>query len=180
MAENDQNQEAATAGQDQQGEQPYFALQRFYLKDASFEAPNAPDVFKQSYSPKVNFNLNNRSRKLDDDNLYEVGLRLTADVKQDDKTLFLVEIEQAGIFDIRNLSGERLEQVLNITCPNLLFPYAKEAVESLVVKASFPPLMLNPVNFELVYNQAKQQRAEEDQSSTAAQAVDGDGIPTVN
>lgn len=179
MAENDQNQEAAQAGQASQDEQPYFALQRFYLKDASFEAPNAPDVFKQSYAPQVNFNLNNRSRKLDDENLYEVGLRLTAEVKQDDKTLFLVEIEQAGIFEIRNLSGERLEQVLNITCPNLLFPYAKEAIESLVVKASFPPLMLNPVNFDVVYNQAKQQRAQE-QSSAAPQALNGDGEPTVN
>lgn len=156
MAENDTNQEAQAAPQ---GDNPQtsFALQRFYLKDVSFESPNTPECFKQSYQPKINFNINNKSKKLED-NLYEVVLRLTADVKQEDSTLFLAEVEQAGIFQIQGLEDERLEMVLNITCPNLLFPFAKEAIESMVVKASFPPLMLSPVNFEMIYNQAKQQQ----------------------
>lgn len=161
MADNDQNSDQTPEAQAQAAQtdnQPSFSLQRFYLKDASFEAPNTPETFKQTYSPKINFNINNRSKKLEDD-LYEVALRLTADVKQEDSTMFLVEVEQAGIFQIKNLPEERMEQVLNITCPNLLFPYAKEAIESLVVKASFPPLMLAPVNFEMIFAQAKQQQA---------------------
>ena len=176
MAENDQNPEtqagqAAQTGQDDN--QPFFSLQRFYLKDASFEAPNTPESFRKDYKPQVNFNLNNRSRKIDE-GFYEVALRLTADVKQDDTSMFLAEVEQAGVFEIRNIEDERLEQVLKITCSTLLFPYAKEALESLVLKGSFPPLMLAPVNFEMIYNQARQQQAQKD----AEQAGQAEQTPT--
>ena len=87
-------------------------------------------------------------------------LRLTADVKQDEKTVFLVEVQQAGIFEVSGLEGERLEQVLTITCPTVLFPYGREAVDALVTKGSFPALMLAPINFEAVYMQAKKNQAE--------------------
>ncbi len=157
MAENDQvpaPQAAPTGTSDTR-----FGVQRIYLKDASLEAPDSPDSFRRAYNPQVNFSINSRSKKLDG-NMYEVVLRLTADVKQDNKTVFLVEVQQAGIFEVAGLEGDRLEQVLTITCPTVLFPYGREAVDALVVKASFPALMLAPINFEGVYLQAKKKQAE--------------------
>jgi len=136
-----------------------FGVQRVYIKDASFEAPDSPDSFRRAYTPQVNFSINSRSKKIED-NIYEVVLRMTADVKQDDKTVFLVEVQQAGIFEVAGLEGERLEQVLTITCPSMLFPYGREAVDALVVKGSFPALMLAPINFEAVYAQAKRNQAD--------------------
>lgn len=135
-----------------------FGVQRIYLKDVSLEAPDSPEAFRRAYNPQVSFSINSRSKKLDG-NMYEVVLRLTADVKQDNKTSFLVEVQQAGIFEVAGLEGERLEQVLSITCPTVLFPYGREAIDSLVTKASFPPLMLAPINFEAVYLSAKKKQA---------------------
>lgn len=159
MAENDnQTQQPAAQANDPAG--PRFSVQRIYVKDSSFEAPDSPECFRRPYNPQINFNINSRSRKLDD-SFYEVILRLTADVKQDDKTLFLVEVQQGGVFEVSGLEGERLEQVLMITCPNILFPYGREAIDSLVIKGSFPALMLAPVNFEAVYMQAKRSQADQ-------------------
>jgi preprotein translocase subunit SecB len=154
MAENDQQTAVPTPAAD-----PRFGVQRIYLKDASFEAPDSPEVFRRAYTPQVNFSINSRSKKIDG-NMYEVVLRLTADVKQENKTIFLVEVQQAGIFEVAGLEGERLEQVLTITCPTVLFPYGREAVDALVIKGSFPALMLAPVNFEAVYMQARKSQAE--------------------
>jgi preprotein translocase subunit SecB len=158
MAEND-NQTPQAAAQDNVPA-TRFAVQRIFVKDSSFEAPDAPECFRRPYNPQINFNINSRSRKLDE-NFYEVVLRLTADVKQDDKTLFLVEVQQGGVFEIAGLEGERMEQVLMITCPGILFPYGREAIDALVIKGSFPALMLAPVNFEAVYLQAKCSQAEQ-------------------
>ncbi|NBS26384.1 MAG: protein-export chaperone SecB [Gammaproteobacteria bacterium] len=156
MAENDiQQNPAVQPGSDPS--QQRFGVQRVYIKDVSFEAPDTPDVFRRQYNPQVNFSINNRSNQIED-GIYEVVLRLTADVKQDDKTVFLVEIEQAGIFEIRGVEGEQLEQVLTITCPNVLFPYGREAIDALVTRGSFPALLLAPINFENIYLQAKQQQ----------------------
>lgn len=174
MAENEQNNagqgNAAAAGQGTQAGQQAnqgtrFGVQRLYLKDASFEAPESPEAFRRPYNPQVNFSINSRSRKIDD-NFYEVVLRLTADVKQEDKTVFLVEVQQAGVFEIAGVEGERLEQVLTITCPSILFPYGREAVDALAVKGSFPALMLAPVNFEAVYAQAKRNQQEQAQQQS--------------
>ncbi|MFN0002617.1 MAG: protein-export chaperone SecB [Pseudohongiellaceae bacterium] len=136
-----------------------FGVQRIYVKDSSFEAPDTPECFRRPYSPQVNFSINSRSKNIEG-NIYEVVLRLTADVKQDDKTVFLVEVQQAGVFEIAGLEGERLEQVLTITCPSVLFPYGREAIDALVTKGSFSALMLAPINFEAVYMQAKRNQAE--------------------
>ena len=174
MAENEQQ------GQEAQGNsQPQtarFNVQRVYVKDSSFEAPESPESFRKPYNPQVNFNINNSSKHIED-NLYEVVLRLTADVKQDDKTIFLAEVHQGGIFDIAGIEGEQLEQVLTITCPNVLFPYGREALDSLVIKGSFPALMLAPINFEAIYQQAKlqqQKQAEEGAQPQAQQVPEGD------
>jgi preprotein translocase subunit SecB len=144
------------------GQEPRFGVQRIYIKDSSFEAPDTPECFRRAYNPKVNFSVNTRSRKIDGD-IYEVVLRLTADVKQDEKTVFLVEVQQAGIFEVGGLEGERLEQVLTITCPGILFPYGREAIDALTIKGSFPALMLAPINFEAVYMQAKRNQAQQAQ-----------------
>lgn len=158
MAENDQAPGQQPPAQTNAPE-TRFGVQRIYLKDASFEAPDSPEAFRRAYNPQVNFSINSRSKKIDGD-FFEVVLRLTADVKQDNKTLFLVEVQQAGIFEVSGLEGERLEQVLTITCPTVLFPYGREAVDALVIKGSFPALMLAPINFEAVYLQAKRKQAE--------------------
>lgn len=152
MAENDQT----TA----QAETPLqrFALQRIYVKDLSFEAPNSPDIFQQQFNPKIDFNLSCKNKFIKE-SFYEVVLKLTAEAKQDDKTQFLVEVEQAGIFEIHGFQGNQLEQVLASMCPSILFPYARETIDALVLKGTFPPLMLGQVNFDAIYNQSLQQKA---------------------
>jgi len=176
MAENDEQQQNPAAAPAQAGDQAAqeghrFGVQRVYVKDVSFEAPDTPNVFRQQYSPQVNFSINNRSNKIEE-GLYEVVLRLTADVKQDDKTVFLVEMQQAGIFEIRGIDGEQLEQVLTITCPNVLFPYGREAIDALVTRGSFPALLLAPINFESIYMQAKQQQEEKLAGDAPAASAD--------
>ena len=156
MAEN------ITAATQPASSEPRFGVQRIYIKDLSFESPDSPESFRRPYTPSVNFNLNTRSRQLEAE-VFEVVLRLTAEVKQDEKTVFLVEVQQAGIFEVAGIEGDQLEQVLATTCPGILFPYGREAVDSLVIKASFPALMLAPINFEAIYQQAKQQQAAQQQ-----------------
>jgi preprotein translocase subunit SecB len=172
MAENDQNTPeaapAAPASDQQSG--PQFALQRIYLKDSSFESPRSPGVFQAQWSPKINFDIKTRSTKIQDD-VYEVVLVLTAEAQIEEKAAFIVEVHQAGIFTAKEFANEQLEQLLATICPNILFPYAREAIDSLVTKGSFPALMLAPINFDALYAQQKQanaaQAAEAQASETA-------------
>ena len=161
MAENDNNANAQAGQANQQQEQqgPVFALQRIYLKDVSFESPKAPDVFKGQWSPKINFNIGTRNNKLAE-GVYDVVLTLTVEAKQEEATAFLAEVQQAGVFTCAEFSEADLERVLATVCPNILFPYAREAIDSLVVRGSFPPVMLAPVNFDAIYAQSKQQQAQ--------------------
>lgn len=156
MAE-DNNQ--AAQGQDQQ--QLQFSLQRIYIKDISFESPNAPSVFQQPFKPKVSLDLNTSSEQVGED-LYEVVVKVTSQVANAESgtTSFLVEVEQAGLFRIAGLKGDQLDHTLGAFCPNVLFPYARECIDNLVNRGSFPPLMLAPVNFEAMYAQKKQRQAE--------------------
>ena len=134
-----------------------FILQRIYLKDASFESPRSPDSFLKQWKPKVNMEMNTRNSTLSDDN-YEVVLSLTITVKDEaDETVYLVEVQQAGIFLIQGMEGEALQVALGSYCPNVLFPYARETIDGIVTKGSFPPLMLAPVNFDAIYQQVKAQ-----------------------
>ncbi len=135
---------------EQQAQQPQFALQRLYLKDVSFEAPGVPLVFTKAWEPKVKLDLNAGANHLAE-GLYEVVVSVTVTVQNADETAFLVEVEQAGLFVARGIEGDALEHTLHAFCPNVLFPYAREAVDSLVVKGGFPPLMLAPVNFDALY-----------------------------
>ncbi|MWJ29159.1 protein-export chaperone SecB [Halomonas sediminis] len=162
MAED--NNQSAGAQAAAEGEKPQlkFSLQRIYVKDISFESPNSPGVFQQAFKPKVSLDLNTSSQKVDD-NLYEVVIKVTAQVKDNETemTSFLAEIEQAGLFRISGIEGAQLDQTLGAFCPNLLFPYARECVDNLVNRGGFPPLMLAPVNFEAMYAQKKQREAQQ-------------------
>lgn len=137
--------------------QVQVALQRIYLKDLSFESPDPIASFKSKWEPKVNLDMRNESKKLEGD-LYESTLILTATVKIQDKTAFIIEVEQAGIFMLKGLEGEQLNRVLGTFCMNVLFPYARESIDSMCLKGSFPPLSLAPMNFEAMYEQSKKQQ----------------------
>ncbi|HRP96747.1 MAG TPA: protein-export chaperone SecB [Rhodocyclaceae bacterium] len=138
--------------------QPVFSIEKLYVKDLSLEVPNAPKVFLERETPQVNVQLRTNGEVVDD-GVYEVTLTVTASAKlPNDKTLFLVEVAQAGIFQIRNIPDGELEPVMMIGCPNILFPYAREAVSDAVTRAGFQPVILAPVNFEGLYQAQKQQR----------------------
>jgi len=173
MAE--ENNTEAAAGAEQEAPQQQFNVQRIYLKDLSYEAPLGVEAFKQQWQPKVNQELNTKTNKIDDSN-YEVVLTLTVTVKVGEDTAFLVEVQQAGLFLVAGLENQALAQVLNTTCPNILFPYAREAIDNVVTKGSFPALMLPPINFDALFvqavNQARQQaEADQGQASEEGQSV---------
>ena len=149
---------AATQNQADANVQPGFAIEKLYVKDASLEIPNAPQIFTDRTPPQVSVELGNSAQKLDE-GIYEVAIKVTLTSKIADKVAFLVEITQAGIFGIRNVPDENMEMILAITCPNILFPYAREAVSDLVTRAGFAPVLLNPINFEALYMQQKEQAA---------------------
>jgi preprotein translocase subunit SecB len=144
------NQQAPT-DQEQQ-----FAMQRIYIKDLSFEMPLGAQVFTKQWQPQVQVDLNTKADRVSDDT-YEAVLTITITAKLGEETAFLIEVQQAGAFHIKGLEGEQLRRVLMIMCPTILFPYARETVDSLALRGSFPPLMLQPVNFEALYVQAQQQ-----------------------
>ena len=147
---------AEQASNENQQAQPGFGIEKLYVKDASIEVPNAPQIFTERTAPQVNVELGNSATRLDD-GVFEVAIKVTVTAKIGDKTAFLVEATQAGIFAIRNVPDENLEVILGVTCPNILFPYAREAVSDMVTRAGFAPVLLNPINFEALYMQQKQQ-----------------------
>jgi preprotein translocase subunit SecB len=142
----DENPQAAA------GAGPHFGIVRIYLKDVSFETPNSPAIFTQEFRPDVNLQLNTSASQLED-GLYEVVLHLTVTSKQGEKTGFLVEIQQAGIFEIKGFDDAQKGHMLGAYCPDTLYPFAREAVSDLVTKGGFPQLLLAPINFEAVYAQ---------------------------
>ena len=160
MAENNDTQAGAAGGQQGDENQPQFALQRVYIKDSSFEAPNTPTIFQEQWKLEVTMDLNTSHTDLGEGQ-YEVVLQLTLTAKIGDKTAYIVEVQQAGIFVVRNFDDSRQGQMLGAYCPNVLFPYARESVDTLVTKGSFPPLMLAPVNFDAIYQQALERRRQE-------------------
>lgn len=146
-----------------------FAMQRIYLKDLSFETPLGPEVFKKQWKPQVNQELNTQTAKIDE-NLYEVVLTLTITVKLEEETAFLVEVKQAGLFFINGLEGQQLAQALNTACPQILFPYAREVVDNVVTKGSFPALMLPPINFDALFAAAMAQAQKQAEGAKEEQA----------
>lgn len=134
--------------------QQQFSVQRIYTKDLSFESPSTPAVFKKQWQPKVSVDLNTKSNAIDEDGNFEVVLSITITAKIEEETAFLIEVHQAGIFFIKGFEGEDLRRVLGTAAPNVLFPYVRETIDTVCVKGAFPAIMLAPVNFEMVYQQA--------------------------
>jgi preprotein translocase subunit SecB len=143
-----------------QAQQPIFSIEKLYVKDLSLEIPNAPQIFLEREAPQVDIQLHHSASTVED-GLYESVLTVTVTAKIGEKTVFLVEAGQAGIFTIRNVPQADIEPVLGITCPSILFPYAREVISDAVMRAGFPPVLLNPVNFEALYQAQKQAAAEQ-------------------
>lgn len=140
--------------------QPTFGIEKIYVKDLSLEIPHAPEVFLSGEQPQVDVQLHNEGTSISE-GLYQVVLTVTVTAKAADKTLFLVEVAQAGIFQIRNVPEPDLDPLLATACPNILFPYAREAVSDVIGRAGFPPVYLAPVNFEAIYLERLQQAQEQ-------------------
>ena len=141
-----------TTGAAEEAQGPQFSLQRIYVRDLSFEAPKSPEIFRQEWTPGVELDLNTRQKPLEGD-FHEVVLTLSVTVKTAGETAFIAEVQQAGIFLISGLDAAAMSHTLGAFCPNILFPYAREALDNLVTRGSFPALMLAPVNFDALYAQ---------------------------
>jgi len=142
------------------GQQPVtgqLGIQKVYIKDLSFEAPNSPQVFNEKLNPTVDIHFSNETSALGDDH-HHVVLTVTVEVKQDDRTIYLAEVQQAGIFNISGFPEEHLPAILATACPNILFPFAREAVSDIVTRGGFPQLLLAPVNFDMLYAQEMRRR----------------------
>lgn len=157
--------EGQANAQQQDGEQQ-FNVQKVYLKDASFETPNSPSIFTQDWDPNINVELNTKADRVADDVL-EVVVTVTVTAKVNETTAYLCEVQQAGVFTVKGFEGEQMNMILGIHCPQILFPYAREAVSDLVAKGGFPQMLLAPVNFEGLYAQNRAQQQEQQQQSTA-------------
>jgi preprotein translocase subunit SecB len=141
----------------QADQQHEFGIQRIYIKDISYEAPNTPEVFQAEWKPQIDFNIDVNNKKITEES-YEVILQITLSTKINDKNVFLVEIKQAGIFTVKGFTTEQLGSMLGSFCPNILFPYARELISSTINRGGFPPLYLAPINFEALYQEKLQKQ----------------------
>ncbi len=137
-----------------------ITIGKIYVKDMSFESPQAPGVFRgREWQPQTNLNLRSSTSVFDGDQ-HEVVLTITVDAKEDEKTIFLVELQQAGIFEIVGYEKDEFDAVVGSLCPNILFPYAREAIAGLIQKGGFPEFLLQPINFDALYVQSRQQQGQ--------------------
>jgi preprotein translocase subunit SecB len=139
-------------------QQPSFQIEKLYVKDISLEIPGAPQVFLESQSPQLEIQVRNESAPIAE-GLFEVVITVTVTAKSGDKTQFLAEAAQAGIFSLRNVPQADLEPLLAVACPTILYPYVRETISDLVTRGGFPPVLLAPVSFEALYAQRLQQQA---------------------
>lgn len=153
--------------QTEQASGPTFAIQRIYVKDSSFETPNTPEIFKEQWQPEIKLDMNTRGKKLEGD-MVEVILMLTVTATVSEKTAFVAEVHQAGIFQLAGFEEDQRGHMVGSYCPNLLFPYARQHLDNLVTQGSFPAVMLSPINFDAVYQQALQD-AEKQKEEPSAQ-----------
>ncbi len=165
MAEEENTQN----GQDQQ---KGLQLQRLYLKDVSFEAPGVPQIFTEQWKPDINVQLNSSSRQLNGGNDYETELTVTVTAKNGDAVVYLVEVKQAGIFTLTGMEDAERDFLLGAYCPNLMFPYVRETLSGLAAKGTFPQMLLQPINFEALYQQKlAQQQAQQAQQNGESQTI---------
>ncbi len=144
---------------------PVFTIEKIYVKDLSLEVPHAPGIFLERDAPQVHVELKTQHTRGEED-MYDASVTVTVTAKVKDKVMFIVEAEQAGIFRIRHVPETELGPVLSIGCANILFPYVRETVSDAVTRGGFPTVMLNPVNFEALYQQQQQQKAQTDSVAT--------------
>lgn len=163
MAEEQENQAVAA---DEEAAQGKFGLQKIYVKDISFEIPDSPMVFQEEWEPSVNMDLGNTAAKIAED-IFEAVLSVTITVKSGEKTMYLIEAQQAGIFHIAGLPDESINKMLATTCPNILFPFVRETISDLVTRGGFPQLLLAPVNFDALYAQKEYQAQQEQEGNSA-------------
>ena len=145
--------------QDNQANQSQFSIQRIYCKDISLETPNSPLIFQEQWQPQADLEIDTVSTDLGG-GVWEVTLTITSTVKVGEKTAFLIEVNQSGVFTINGMPDQQMGQMLGSFCPNILFPYAREAISDITNRGGFPPLVLSPVNFDAIYAQRLQQQAQ--------------------
>jgi preprotein translocase subunit SecB len=143
----------------QKSTQPVFNIEKLYVKDLSLEIPHAPQIFLERENPQIDMQLKAQTETINEE-VYEVVVTATVTTKIGEKVMFLIEVKQAGIFRLSNLPSEDMEPVLAVMCPNILFPYLREVVSNTAVRAGFAPVLLNPVNFDMIYQQHKQEQAQ--------------------
>ena len=163
MAEDTQNGAVAATTDTPAG--PSFTVEKIYVKDVSFEVPGAPMVFTEQQQPQLQLNLNQRVQRIGD-NSFEVVLGVTLTCKSNDKPLYLAEVQQAGLFNLRGFEAQTLDAMLGIQCPHVLYPYARQLVSDLVQAGGFPPFFLQPINFEGLYAEGLRQRAAQGQQAS--------------
>ena len=146
-------------------EQARFVIQKIYTKDISLETPNSPNIFREEWQPELDLQLGNLHNKIDDDT-HEITLTVTATAKVNDKVAFLVEVKQAGVFTLTGYSDQEMGPLIGSYCPNTLFPFAREVISDLVLKAGFPQLVLSPVNFDALYMQQMEQAQQQAAAAT--------------
>ncbi len=149
----------------QENKQPIFNMDKIYVKDMSLEIPHAPKIFLERENPQVDIQLHTQAGSIEEGQ-FEVVVMATVTAKIGEKIMFLIEVKQAGIFQIRNVPTEELEPILAVMCPNILFPYLREAVSDVAVRGGFAPVLLNPINFDGLYQQQRQQQAQAASSTT--------------
>jgi preprotein translocase subunit SecB len=148
-----------------------FSIQKIYVKDISFESPSAPDVFNfQNWDPKIELNLNGNNKQVGE-GVYEVVLSVTATVSNQDQTAFLIEVQQAGVFAMAGFTPEDARYILGSQCMTILFPYAREIISDMTSRGGFPPLLLNPVNFDALFAKAMQEQQKSQETASAADEV---------
>lgn len=162
--ENDENSDERNAAADDSDLRTgHISIQKVYVKDLSFEAPNAPQIFTDEWKPSVDIHLANSAKSVSND-IHEVVLTITITVRFEDKTAYLVEVHQAGLFNIAGFPEQHVSTMLATVCPNILFPFAREAVSDVVTRGGFPQMLLSPVNFEQLYAQELQRRRQAEKS----------------
>lgn len=148
---------------------PLFNIEKLYVRDLSLEIPNAPGIFLERENPQIDLQLHTQAAPIEE-GMFEVMVTVTVTAKlpAKDKVMFLIEAKQAGIFQVRNIAAEEMETILAVVCPNILYPYLREVVSDVAVRGGFAPVLLNPINFDGLYQQQKQQQA---QAAAAAGSV---------
>lgn len=167
MSDETTNGAAAPAPQEAAG--PAFSVEKIYVKDVSFESPNAPAIFSEPGQPDLQLNLNQRVQRLNE-NAFEVSLRVTLTCKVGEKTAYVAEVDQAGVFGIAGLPPQGVDVLLGTQCPNILFPYVRQIVGELIQAGGFPPFLLQPINFDALYAETLRQRQAQQAEGDAASA----------